>query len=90
MAKKNADAVLPTLTGGEQDLLSYMEHVYQLETDSLGGDPALHRLTDNDVMRPASANRTTIRALQERGLIVPAKSRDLLKVVWRTKNKPQT
>src|SRR5205814_8030486 len=57
MAKKQAGAVLPKLTEAEQDLIWHMEHGYQLETDSLGGDPLLRRLKDDEVMRPASANR---------------------------------
>jgi hypothetical protein len=62
-----------------------MEHGYQLETDSLGGNPVLRRMKDNEVVRPLSANRNTIKALQERGLITPGKSRDPLTIVWRTK-----
>ncbi len=59
MAKKQAGAVLPKLTEAEQDLIWHMEHGYQLETDSLGGDPVLRRLKDDEVVRPASANRKT-------------------------------
>jgi hypothetical protein len=60
MAKKQAGAVLPKLTEAEQDLIWHMEHGYKLETDSLGGDPVLRRLKDDEVVRPASANRNTI------------------------------
>jgi hypothetical protein len=61
--KKRAPKVGPELTETEQDLLSHMEHGYQLETDSLGSDPVLRRLKDGEVMRPASANRSTIKSL---------------------------
>ena len=37
----------------------------------LGGEPVLRRLKDNEVLRSASANRNTIKALEERGLISP-------------------
>ena len=57
MAKKQAAVVLPKLTEAEQGLIWHMEHGYQLETDSLGGDPVLRRLKDDEVVRPASANR---------------------------------
>jgi hypothetical protein len=37
------------------DLLSHMQQGYQLETDSLGGNPVLRRLKDDEEMRPLSA-----------------------------------
>lgn len=83
MAKKKFGSVRPKLTEVEQDLVWHMEHGYQLETDSLGGDPVLRRLKDDEVVRPASANRNTVKALEERGLIRPGKSRDPLTIVWR-------
>jgi hypothetical protein len=73
MAKKKAANLLPKLTEAEQDLLSHIQDGYQLETDSLGSDPILRRLKDNEVIRPLSANRNTIKALEERGLISQAK-----------------
>jgi hypothetical protein len=87
MARKQADKVrvLSKLSDAEQDLVRHMEHGYQLETDSLGGDPVLRRSKDDQVMRPASANRNTVKALEERGLIIPIKGRAPLKVVWRLK-----
>ena len=85
--KAGTGAVLAKLTEAEQDLVLHMEHGYQLETDSLGGDPALRRLKDDEVIRPASANRNTVKALEERGLIAAAKSRDPLTIVWHLKNK---
>ena len=44
MAKKKAANLLPKLTEVEQDLLSHIQDGYQLETDSLGGNPILRRL----------------------------------------------
>jgi hypothetical protein len=44
MAKKKTANVLPKLTEVEQNLLSHMQQGYQLETDSLGGNPVLRRL----------------------------------------------
>ncbi len=41
MAKKKAASLVPKLTKTEQDLLSHIEGGYQLETNSLGGDPVL-------------------------------------------------
>ena len=87
MAKKQAAVVLPKLTEAEQDLIWHMEHGYQLETDSLGGDLVLRRLKDDEVVRPASANRNTVKSLEERGLISPAKSRAPLTIAWHIKTK---
>jgi hypothetical protein len=44
MAKKKTTNLAPKLTEGEQDLLSHMQQGYQLETNSLGGNPVLRRL----------------------------------------------
>jgi len=74
---------MPKLTEGEQDLLDQIQGGYQLETDSLGGNPVLRRSEDGDVIRPLSANASTVKALQGRGLIRAAKGRDPLTVVWR-------
>ncbi|MCU1302125.1 MAG: hypothetical protein JWQ87_2409, partial [Candidatus Sulfotelmatobacter sp.] len=41
MAKKKAHSATPKLTEAEQELVSHMEHGYQLETDSLGSNLAL-------------------------------------------------
>jgi hypothetical protein len=62
-----------------------MQEGYQLETDSLGGNPVLRRLKDNEEIRPLSANRNTIKAMERRGLISPDKSRDPLTIEWRLK-----
>jgi hypothetical protein len=90
MAKKkaaSAASVSPKLTEGEQDLLSHIQDGYELETNSLGSDPILRRLKNNEVIRPLSANRNTIKAMEQRGLISPSKGRDPLTIVWRLKKK---
>ena len=81
--KKRTSKVAPKLTEGEQDLLSQMQNGYQLETDSLGSNPVLRKLKDGEVLRPLSANASTVKALQERGLIRATKGRDPLTIVWR-------
>jgi hypothetical protein len=87
MANKKTANLPPKLTEAEQDLLSHMGEGYDLETDSLGGNPILRRLKDNEEMRPLSANRSTIKAMEQRGLISPGKGRDPLTIVWRLKKK---
>ncbi|MGE5111369.1 MAG: hypothetical protein ACM3JB_10965 [Acidobacteriaceae bacterium] len=87
MPKKKASSIPPKLTEAEQDLLAHMEQGYQLETDSLGRNPILRRLKDDEVIRPLSANRNTIKALEERGLIQPGKGRDPLTMVWHASRK---
>jgi hypothetical protein len=79
--KKPASNIPPDLTEIERDLLSQMESGYQLETDSLGSNLVLRK--GEEVVRPAAANRNTLKALEERGLIGPGKSHDPLKIVWR-------
>jgi hypothetical protein len=56
MAKKKNASPMPKLTEGERDLLDQMQDGYELETDSLGGNPVLRRLKDGEVIRPLSAN----------------------------------
>jgi hypothetical protein len=87
MAKKKPARVAPKLTEAEQDLLTHLEQGYQLETDSLGGNPVLRRQKDDEVIRPLSANRNTIKALEERGLIHSGKGRDPLTMTWHAKKK---
>jgi hypothetical protein len=87
MAKKKIANVLPKPTEVEQDLLWQIQDGYQLETDSLGGNPVLRRLKDNEEIRPPSANRNTIKAMERRGLITPGKGRNPLTIVWRLKKK---
>ena len=67
----------------ERDLLSHLQDGYELETDSLGGDPLLRRLKDQEVIRPLSATRNTVEALEKRGLIAQAKGGDPLRILWR-------
>jgi hypothetical protein len=77
--------VASELSDAEQDLLSHMEQGWQLETDSLGGNPVLHDPKGGQVVRPPSANRSTIQALVKRGLIVPGKAGEPLTITWRLK-----
>jgi hypothetical protein len=86
-ANKKTANVPPKLTEAEQDLLSHIQHGYQLETDSLGGNPILRRPKDNEVIRPMSANRNSIKAMEQRGLISPGKGRDPLTIVRRLNRK---
>jgi hypothetical protein len=79
MAKKKTAHFLPKL--------SHIQDGCQLETDSLGGNPVLRRLKDSEGIRPLSANRNTIKAMEERGLISPGKGRDPLTILWRLKKK---
>ncbi len=88
-AKKKTADILPKLTEGEQDLLSQLEHGYQLETDSLGGNPVLHRLKDNELIRPVCANASSVKSLQQHGLIHAVKARDPLTIVWRLSKKQE-
>jgi hypothetical protein len=83
MPKKKASSVPPKLTDPERDLLSHVQQGYQLETDSLGNEPVLRRLKDNEVLRPADANASTVKALKQRGSIRPAKGHDPLTITWR-------
>ncbi len=87
MAKKKVANLLPKLTETEQDLLSHIQDGYQLETDSLGGNPVLRQLKDDEEIRPLSANRNTIKAMERRGLIGPGKGCDPLTIVWRLTKK---
>ncbi|MFY9792045.1 MAG: hypothetical protein WA474_19220 [Candidatus Sulfotelmatobacter sp.] len=87
MAKKKTAGVPPKLTEAEQDLLSHLEDGFQLETDSLGGNPVLRHLKDNEEIRPLSANRNTVKAMEQKGLISPGKGHDPLTLVWRMKKK---
>jgi len=48
---------------------------------------AVTQSKDNEEIRPLSANRNTIKALEQRGLIRPGKGRDPLTIVWRLKKK---
>jgi hypothetical protein len=85
--KERSPETLSKQTETEQDMLWHMEHGYQLETGSLGSDPLLRKVGGEEVIRPASANRNTVEALKERGLITEARTHDPLKIVWRTTSK---
>lgn len=87
MPKKKAEKLPPNLTESEQDLMSHLQNGFQLETNSLGANPVLRRLKDNEVLRAADANANTIKALEERGLIRPDKGPDPLTIVWRVNKK---
>ena len=82
MPKKQATGAVSKLTEVEQDLLAQLKHGYRLETDSLGGNPVLRRTKDNELLRPADANASTVKALEERGLIRRAKGPDPLTIAW--------
>ena len=86
MAKKKAarktEILPPKLTEAEQDLLSHLQNGYQLETDSLGSNPALRGLKDNEVLRPADANASTVKALEQCRLIRSGKGGDPLTLLW--------
>ena len=81
--KQAAHALHPDLTDTELDLVRHLEEGYELETDQFGGEPVLKRVKDQEAIRPASATRSTVKALEEKGLIAPAEGDDPLKVVWR-------
>lgn len=77
----------PKLSKTEADLLWHMAHGCQLETSSLNENPILRRLKDNAESR-AAANRRTVEALQQRGLIAVAKAGGVLNpTVWRLTSK---
>jgi len=80
--KKKGVTAASELTQGEEDLVTHLERGYQLETDSLGGNPVLRRLKDNDVIRPADTNASTVKALKEKGMIRPEKGGAPLTTVW--------
>jgi hypothetical protein len=47
----------------------------------------LRRLKDNELIRPFSATASSVKALEERGMIRAAKGRDPLRIVWRLSKK---
>jgi hypothetical protein len=68
---------------GEARPALQMQNDYRLETDTLGGHPVLRRLKDSELVRPPSANASSVKALKEHGLVDAARSRDALTIVWR-------
>jgi hypothetical protein len=87
--KKKASKPPPELSEVQADLLWHMQHGYQLENNPLEGGLLLRRLEDKEVVRPASANLNTVKALEERGLISPAKSHNPLTTIWRVGKKSE-
>jgi hypothetical protein len=87
MPKKKTTRAVSKLTEVEQGLLVQLEHGYRLETDSLGGNPVLRRAKDNELLRPADANASTVKALEERGLIRRARGPDPLTIAWQLTKK---
>ena len=87
MPKKKTTRAVSNLTEVEQGLLVQLEHGYRLETDSLGGNPVLRRAEDNELLRPADANASTVKALEERGLIRRARGPDPLTIAWQLTKK---
>jgi hypothetical protein len=83
--KKKATKLVPKLSKTEEDLFSHLAQGYQLEVTGAEGAPVLRRLKDNEIVRPPGVNRSTIRALEERGLISPAEGEDKLTTIWRAK-----
>lgn len=83
MAKKKSGSLARKLTESEQGLLTHIQEGYELETDSLGGNPVLRSRKNSEVLRPADANASTVKALQLRGLLQPGKGRDPLTIRWR-------
>lgn len=83
MAKRKPSGITPKLTESEQAQLTRLEQGDQLETDSLGSNPVLRRLKNNELLRPPDANASTVKALEQRGLIRPTKGPDPLTIIWR-------
>lgn len=83
MPQKTTSKIARKLTESEQELLASMAQGYQLETDSLGGNPVLRRLKDDEVLRAADANASTVKALEQQGLIEREESGDPLTIAWR-------
>ena len=85
MTKKTATKLAPKLSKTEEELLSHLTNGYQLEVTGAEGAPVLRRLKNNEIVRPAGVSRSTIRALEERGLIGEVRGEDKLTTIWRAK-----
>jgi hypothetical protein len=70
------------LSETEQDLLSHLQDGYEMETDTLESDVLLRQPKTKETIRPLSATRNTVKALEERGLIAPAKGNEPLRILW--------
>ena len=51
-SKHTAAVIPPDLTESERDLFWPLQNGYELDTDSLGGDPLLRRREDQELTRP--------------------------------------
>jgi hypothetical protein len=71
------------LSETELDLLRHLQKGYEIQTDTLGGDVLLRRARGEEPIRPLSATRNTVKALEERGLVAQTESHDPLRVDWR-------
>jgi hypothetical protein len=80
--QRTVPTVPSALTEAERDLISHLQNGYELETDSLGGNPLLRGAHNHEVIRPLSATRNTVKALEERKLIRAAKGEDPLRIAW--------
>lgn len=83
--KKTATKLRPNLTETQRDLLLYLTNGYQLEVGAVETAPVLRRLKDDEIVRPPGVSRSTIRALEERGLISEVQGEDKLTTIWRAK-----
>lgn len=89
-SRKAASPPPTKLSQREEDLLWHMGHGYELETSLLWDNPVLRRMKDNTELR-ADANRSTIEALHQAGLIVVAKEGGVVNpTVWRVTPQAKT
>jgi hypothetical protein len=82
-AAETGEAMPGDLSEVELDLLSHLQNGYELETDTLGGDVLLRNSKDNELIRPLSATRNTIKALENRALIMRERGDDPLRITWK-------
>ena len=83
--KKKATKLVPKLSKTEEDLLQHLTHGCQLEVSGVEGARVLRGLKDNEIVRPAGVNRSTVRALEEQRLISIVEGEDKLTTIWRAK-----
>jgi hypothetical protein len=79
--KKPTSKAPTKLSQTEQGVVWHLEHGYRLESDPVG-ELLLRNLKDNSVIR-AAANQSTLKALEERGLISALQGKDKLTTVWK-------
>lgn len=87
MPTKKSAKLPPKLTKTEEDLLHHLTHGYQFESDPFGGGLLLRNLKDKSMMRTASANLSTVKALESRGLIKATQGRNDLTTTWRARRR---